>query len=395
MAWKNVRPMEERIRFVLEAEQKQMQFSELCREYGISRKTGYKWVKRYQDFGLFGIRELSRRPWHHPNQTEFWIEELIIKERRKHPSWGPKKLWKILEEKYGADTIPCAATIGNILNRNGLSRKRRIRRKTIGPNRSTRTEAAYPNAVWSSDFKGWFYTRDRHRCDPLTISDLYSRYVISCQIVRPTVEAVKPRFERVFRRYGLPEAIRVDNGPPFGSRGLCGLTGLSAWWIKLGINVEFIEPGHPEQNGVHERMHRTLKDETARPPAVTIRAQQRRFDTWRREFNNDRPHEALDMQRPAQRYKRSPNRYSKIPDPIIYPRTYEVRNVRTNGEIKWKGDFYYIGEALHGMSLGIEKGEYKEHKVYFRKLFLGIIDESKPGALRPPASDHQAFRKER
>jgi len=390
MAWKEVEPMEERVRFVLKATREEMAFSDLCDAFGVSRKTGYKWLSRYEEYGIEGMHELSRRPLSSPMRIEDWIEDLVVRERRAHRKWGPKKIREKLVEKCELETVPAASTIGNMIKRHGLTRKKRRKRPVSHPDRTTRTEATRPNEVWAADFKGWFKTKDGQRCDPLTSSDLFSRLVLICRIVKgQRTDVTIPEFRKAFIQYGLPEVIRVDNGSPFGSRGICGLSKLSAWWLQLGIRVEFIEPGHPEQNGVHERMHRTLKDETARPPAATPKAQQGRFDRWRREFNYERPHEALDMQKPAQRYQRSSRRYIARPEPPEYPLHYEVRMVKTNGAIKWRNEFYYVGEALHGMALGLIEVSNERYAVNFGDLLLGYIEEGKAGGLRPPGDgDH-------
>ena len=387
MDWKGVEPMEERIRFVLMASREDDAFSNLCRGFGISRKTGYKWLNRYEEYGLAGMHELSRRPLNSPNRVEDWIESLIVRERRRHRSWGPKKLREVVADNHELESMPAESTIGNIIKRHGLTRKKKRRSKVMKPSRETLTKATRPNEVWAADFKGWFRTKDGQRCDPLTISDLYSRYVLGCRIVAgQKIESVMPVFRNVFIKKGMPEVIRVDNGSPFGSRGVCGLSKLSACWLNLGITVEFIEPGHPEQNGKHERMHRTLKDETTRPPAATPQAQQRRFDRWRREFNHDRPHEAIGMQKPAQRYQCSSRRYTGSLQPPSYPLHYEVRKVKTHGAIKWKNQFYYVGEALHGMALGLIDIADGQYEVYFDDLLLGCLNEQNTGGLRPPAS---------
>lgn len=387
MAWQDVDPMEERVRFVLKVTREEIGFAALCRQFGISRKTGYKWLTRYRARGLDGLHELSRRPRASPTRIATEVEDLIVRERRRHGSWGPKKLQAVLATKYAVEPLPAASTIGNILTRHGLTRKPRGRRPVSQPDRRTRTAATYPNAVWAADFKGWFRTRDGQRCDPLTISDLYSRYVVACRIVAgQRSDRVRPVFRQVFRRCGLPEVLRVDNGSPFGSRGVCGLSQLSAWWLQLGIRVEFIEPGHPEQNGAHERMHRTLKAETTRPPAATPPAQQARFDRWRHEFNHERPHEALGMQRPAQRYQRSIRRYMDHPAPPQYPRHYDVRRVKPQGVIKWRNRLRYIGEALQGLTLGLIEVGDEQYAVYFGELLLGYLDETAPGSLRPPTT---------
>jgi putative transposase len=384
MAWRDVDPMDERIRFVLRATHEEVSFAGLCRQFGISRKTGYKWVGRYRRYGLGGVHELSRRPLRSPKRTAEWIEKLIVRERGRRRTWGPRKLRHQLLKTYPMEVVPAESTIARILDRHGLTRKRRRRAKVVQPDRHGYTEATRPNEVWAADFKGWFRTTDGQRCDPLTMSDLFSRYLLECrQVGGQTIQRVRPVFRRVFIRYGLPEVLRVDNGSPFGSRGVRGLTRLSAWWLRLGIRVEFIEPGHPEQNGVHERMHRTLKAETARPPAATLRTQQRRFDRWRRDFNHERPHEAIGMQTPSQRYERSPRRYTEHPKPPTYPPHYSVRKVRSNGQIKWRGILHYVGEALYGMALGLSAVAEDEHAVYFGDLLLGYLHEQDTGGLRP------------
>jgi putative transposase len=396
MAWREVAPMEERVRFVLQAVREEQGMSALCREFRISRKTGYKWLARYRAWGLAGVRELSRRPRTSPTRIPAEVVRLLLRERQRHGSWGPKKLRAILATKYGIRPVPAASTIGTLLRRHGLTRPPRRRRPVSQPERTARTVPTHPNEVWAADFKGWFRTGDGQRCDPLTISDLYSRYVLACRLVEgPRIEDVRPAFRRVFRRFGLPEVLRVDNGPPFGSRGVGGLSQLSVWWLQCGIRVEFIEPGHPEQNGGHERMHRTLKAETTRPPATNPRAQQARFDGWRREFNQERPHEALGMQRPAQRYARSPRRYSDHPAPPIYPAHYHLRRVKRVGVIKWRNQLRYIGEALRGMVVGVVEVGDAQYDVYFGALRLGRLERE--GALRavdspptPPPSLHHS-----
>ena len=387
MAWREVEPMDERTRFVLKATREETTVAALCREFGISRKTGYKWVARYQARGLDGLHELSRRPRASPTRIPAAVEVLVLRERHRHRTWGPKKLQAVLATKYGVAPVPAVSTIGNLLTRHGLTRKTRRRRPVSAPDRRTRTGATHPNAVWAADFKGWFRTRDGQRCDPLTISDVCSRYVLTCRIVSgPRGDRVRPVFRGVFRHFGLPDVLRVDNGPPFGSRGVCGLSQLSAWWLQLGIRVEFLEPSHPEQNGVHERMHRTLKADTTRPPAATPEAQQGRFDRWRREFNQERPHEALGMQRPAERYRRSGRRYTDHPQPFAYPRHYEIRRVKSSGIVQWRNRVWYVGAALRGMAVGLTEVDEARWAVYFGALLLGYLDARTPGSLQPATS---------
>ncbi len=276
--------------------------TELCEIYGVSRQTGYEWLRRYREHGLEALGDQHRAPRRHPNQTSNAIEEMVLGLREQRMTWGPRKLKRVLEREFPDQTWPAASTIGTMLQRAGLVRERRKRRR-VPPYTQPFATASAPNRVWCADFKGWFRTRDGERMDPLTITDAHSRYLLRCQAVEKTDTArVQAVFEAAFRDYGMPERIRSDNGAPFASRALAGLSRLSAWWMKLGIVPERIQAGHPEQNGRHERMHRTLKQETASPPARNRRAQQRSFNQFRREYNHVRPHEALDMQTPVAVY---------------------------------------------------------------------------------------------
>jgi transposase InsO family protein len=385
MAWKEVLPMEERARFVLEVQRADMSFAELCRRYGVSRKTGYKWIRRYIAEGLDGVRERSSRPHSCPHKTSPEWEQRIFLERVKHSNWGPKKIRGVLQSKGWDGKVPAASTMGDILRRAGLVRRKgRRRRKTYynGP----LTEAKYPNHVWAVDYKGWFRMRDGVRCDPLTISDLYSRYVLEVKALPDqSYEEARGVFEKVFQEYGLPKIIRSDNGLPFASRGAGGLSRLSVWWVLLGIKPECISKGHPEQNGVHERMHLTLKKEATSPASMNLRAQQRRFDLWRKEFNEDRPHEALKMKVPAQKYHSSTSVYERginNKKQIKYPDGYKVRRVRTSGEIRWKGRKRFVGTAFKGIKLGIKQVEEGYNKVYFDYVLLGDLYDTDYTGLR-------------
>jgi len=392
MAWKKVLPMEERARFVLEVEKAEMSVAELCRRYGVSRKTGYKWIRRYRAEGLDGIRERSSRPHTCPHKTNQDWETRIITERVKHSSWGPKKIRELLFRSSLEEKVPAASTIGDILRRAGLvSRHRRRSRKTYysGP----LTEAMYPNHVWAVDYKGWFRTGDGKRCEPLTISDLYSRYVVEVRALPDqSYEQARGVFERVFEEYGLPEIIRSDNGGPFASRGAGGLSRLSVWWVLLGIKPGFIAKGHPEQNGVHERMHLTLKKEATVPASRNLREQQGRFDIWREEFNENRPHEALKMKVPAKRYRRSTRvcqRGINNKKQIKYPEGYKVRRVRRSGEIRWKGKMRFVGAVLKGEWVGIKQFEEGHNQVYFDYIFLGDLYDIDYKGLRPMVRVHE------
>src|SRR6185295_15651836 len=279
---------EERLKFIvacLDAESG-WTMSELCAAFGVSRKSGYKWLQRYRDAGVEGLRERPRAPLHHPNATPAELVQQLIAARKQHGFWGPRKLVRTLRRAQPQLPWPAPSTVGAILARHGLVTPRRRRRGGVAVGRPALSPPTYPNQVWGVDYKGWFRLGDGQRCDPLTISDLFSRYVLACRRVpRLTAHCARPVFERAFREYGLPDAIRSDNGIPFASVGLGGLSQLAVWWIKLGIALERISPGRPDQNGRHERMHRTLKRETALPPCATAAAQQRRFDRFRIRFN--------------------------------------------------------------------------------------------------------------
>jgi transposase InsO family protein len=392
MAWKMVLPMVERIKFVLAVDQGDHSIAELCRQYGISRKTGYKWIARYHTDGLQGLRERSRRPLSCPHKTTQQWEERIIQQRLKHPRWGPKKIRVILQEQGLPGPVPAASTIGGILDRAGLVKPRKSSRRRNNSLRGPLTQAQRPNQVWAVDYKGWFRLGDGQRCDPLTVSDLYSRYVLGITAVpNQGYTAARAVFERLFSHYGLPEIIRSDNGSPFASTGAGGLSRLSVWWILLGIKLELIAPGHPEQNGSHERMHLTLKQEACQPASANNRAQQRRFNKWRKEFNEQRPHEALQMKKPAQMYYRSARTYPKNLNEPSYSPSCQIRRVRSNGEIKWCGRKRFIGEALKGASVGVKRVDNERSQVYFGSILLGDLHDADSGGLRPTVYIPQSY----
>jgi putative transposase len=383
MAWKKVEPMEIRMQFVFDWKRNDVTMTELCMRYKISRKTGYQWLRRYQTRGAEGLRERSRRPHRHPTKTSaYWVQR-VVELRVKHPRWGPKKFRAILRCRSSRpQAVPAASTLGGILQRAGLvpARRRRNRRRTL--RREPLSAPQRPNEVWAVDYKGWFGTQDGCRCDPLTVSDVTSRYVLLARALPDqSYELAQKAFRRLFREYGLPERIRCDNGGPFASKGAGGLSRLSVWWMLQGIAVEWITPGHPEQNGVHERMHRTLKADTTQPPASTLGAQQQRFDRWRTEFNQERPHEGLSMRTPSQDYEPSSRRYTGRLQPPRYESAYTVRRVRSTGQIKWQGRFRFIGESLRGMRVGLKCGNEGRWEVYFGKLLLGELADAAPGGL--------------
>jgi transposase InsO family protein len=366
--------MEEKLRFVMEYEQRQGTMRELCQRYEITRETGYVWLRRYRAIGLEGLVERSRARRRHGNQTEQEIERMVLELRRAHMSWGARKLKCVLERNEPGRKWPAASTIGSLLKREGLAVARKKRRRTA-PYTEPLGHADQANRVWCADFKGWFRTGDGERIDPLTITDAHSRYLLRCQAVeKMDTERVQAIFEAAFREHGLPVAIRTDNGAPFASHAIAGLSRLAVWWMKLGIVVERIEAGHPEQNGRHERMHRTLKQETAMPAAASRRAQQRAMDKFREEYNQVRPHEALGMQTPAAVYKSSPRRFPRrLPEPE-YPETMLVYRVQQKGHFRWKKQEVFVSEVLWGEQIGLLPVADHCYTVYFAHLPLGRFD---------------------
>jgi putative transposase len=375
MPWKETCTMDERMKFIVDSLRGEAPMMALCEAYGISRKTGYKWLERYRDDPAHGLADRSRAPHRSAQGLAAEVAAAIIALRCQYPHWGPRKLQAVLQRDQPQTRWPAASTIGDLLRREGLSEPRRRRRSAV-PATHPFLSVTAPNDVWCADFKGWFRTSDGRRCDPLTISDAHSRFLLDCRIVAPTAEGVRPRFQRAFKEFGLPRAMRTDNGPPFASMGAGGLSRLSVEWIKLGIKPERIEPGQPQQNGRHERFHRTLKAETSRPPAATLDQQQARFDRFRRHYNQERPHEALGQEPPAAHYTPSLRPYpARIEDPW-YDADHAVRRVRSSGEIKWGGELIFISESLTGEIVGVAETEAGDWIVRFADIDLGLIDRN-------------------
>jgi transposase InsO family protein len=330
-------------------------------------------VGRYEAEGAGGLMERSRAAAHPGRAIAEAERTAILALRRVYPHWGPRKLAAILREREPHRPWPAPSTMGELLRREGLSTARR-RVRYIVPLTRPLAAARQPNDIWTADFKGWFRTGDGVRCDPLTVADACSRFVLCCRIVAPTGGGVRPWFERTFRTYGLPRALRTDNGSPFASTGPGRLSRLAVWWLKLGIQLDRIDPGHPEQNGRHERFHLTLQTEATRPPAPSKPAQQRRFDRVRQEFNEIRPHEALAQTPPARAYQASPRPYpGRLEDPW-YDATCQVRRVSPNGQIKWRGDLVFVSEAVVGEVVGLAETETGDWTVHFMDVELGRID---------------------
>lgn len=382
--WKSASPETEQNRFIQRWERGGETFVELCRGFGISRKTGYKRVQRFQAWGWDGMRDMSRAPRQHPNQTERGVTERLILARQAHPTWGPKKLVAWLQAQEPWVPWPAPSTAGDLLDRAGLVRRRK-RRRQIAPWSQPFARAEQANDLWCIDLKGWFRTGNGVRVDPLTVADAASRYLLVCHGLRqPRGPQVRRVLERAFREYGLPQAIRTDNGPPFASVGLGGLSSLAVWWVKLGILPERTEPGHPEQNGRLERLHRTLKAETASPPQPTWRRQQHAFQAFRSSYNEERPHEALGQQPPARRYRPSIRPYPTRVDSPEYEAGMTVRRVRTNGEIKWQGQTLYLSEALCGEPVGLTPQDDRFWTIRFGPLQIGLLDSHAHRTLHTP-----------
>jgi transposase InsO family protein len=381
--------MDERHRFVLDFQRREDSLAELCRRYGVSRTTAYKWLERYELEGAAGLLDRSRAPHTQARITPSEQEELILNARAAHPRWGPKKIKAWLEARHGGLALPAPSTIGAILGRHGLLLARK-RPRHATPTSSPLARPGAPNETWCVDFKGWFLTGDGARCDPLTITDAFSRFLLRCQATAKTDgEHVRAIFAACFREYGLPRRIRSDNGPPFASTGLAGLSRLSVWWIRLGILPERIQPGKPQQNGEHERMHLTLLQEAATPPQANGRAQQRRFDAWRREFNEERPHEALGLAPPAHVYVASVRPFPARLAEVAYPEDWPTRSVRGAGQMQWRGRDVLVTRALAGERIGLQGVADGLWRVYFAALPLGWFDErrlriteGRPGARR-------------
>jgi transposase InsO family protein len=358
MPWKETHVMDARLDLILRIEEGDS-IAEAARQCGVSRKTAHKWIVRYAQGGVAELADHSRAPLAHPNALEDETILRVIGLRSEHPTWGPRKLMHWLLQDKPELPCPAASTIGVLLKERGLTACRRPRRP-LKPYSQPLAHCTTPNRVWCADFKGWFRTGDGRRCDPLTITDGYSRYLLRTQaLAHPTLAATRPVFEATLREYGLPEAIRTDNGVPFASTSGIGLSRLAVGWIDLGITPERIRPGKPQENGRHERMHRTLKAETLRPPAETLRKQQQRFDRFREEYNHSRPHEALDYQTPASVYQMSPRPYpSRILAPQ-YDTEAAVCRVYDKGSFYYKGTSYFLTDVLAGRRIALAATQYE------------------------------------
>lgn len=376
MPWKDVRPMDEKLLFLADYLRGIGTFSLLCDRYGISRKTGYKWVERYREEGLDGLSERSRKPHRTSQEIPLAIRQVILELRtgqRDIP--GPKKIQALLSQRFGPELVPSKTSIYNILKAAGQIEPRRQRRR-VAPSRSPLRNAHRPNELWSADYKGQFRTRDGRWCYPLTVMDHASRYLLACDGRTGTsLSEARQSFERLFREYGLPERLRTDNGVPFATTGVGGLSRLSIWWIRLGIVPERIEPGQPQQNGRHERMHRTLKHALGQSPAKDLAAQQIWLDAFRQDYNECRPHEGLEQQYPASCFHVSTRPYPERLPELEYPRYFHPSRVCQNGLIYWRGLRIYIGYLLAGEWIGLEEVGDGLWDAYFGVIRIGGFNE--------------------
>lgn len=378
MPWKDTNPVDQRHRFIAAMTEGTFHsFNALCQHFNISRNTGYRWKKRFLDLGWQGLQPRSSAPLNHGRRLPPEIVQLVVSQRKKHKTWGPKKIKASLEALYPELTIPATSSIGMILKRKGLvhSKKKRIR---LFASDSPLSHAKGPNDVWSIDFKGQFRMGNRSYCYPLTVCDAHSRFLLACDGFRgPSHQPTQQALEQLFIRFGLPSSIRSDNGVPFCfPTAPAGISRLAVWLLDLNIPIKRIEPGKPQQNGRHERMHRTLKAETTKPPGRNLAAQQELFDKFREEYNFERPHEALEFRTPASSYEDSTRPYRYVKHDEIYPETAVIRKVKRGGSIKIFGGEIYISVVLKGRTVGVLKKGGDLFEVYYREIFLGEISRS-------------------
>jgi putative transposase len=382
MPWKISSMLEARQRFVQAALRGVHPIAQLCRIAGISCKTGFKWLRRFRTDGGPGLRDRSRRPNHSPRRTATRWQNAIRGLHRKYPNWGAKKIYARLRRNHPRARLPKVRTITDWLSRFANRQPRCKTRPGPARSRPAATHPRSPNDVWTVDFKGWFRTLDGQRVDPLTVRDLYSRYLLGIALLSLKHAPVRRYFQALFRRFGQPKVIRVDHGAPFSGVGALELSRLSAWWMRLGIRVEFTRRACPQDNGAHEQMHRIYKADTARPPAATPPAQQRRSNRWVRYYNEERPHEGVGQQLPAELYYKSRRRYRGPLQPLSYPRHWRTRRVSSRGFIHWRGRARGIGRAFEGENVGFKRVKEGVHEVYLDRLLIGVLVDTDPGAMR-------------
>jgi putative transposase len=375
MPWRETDAMTERLEFVYDVQRGLYTMRELCARYGITRSNGYKWLDCFEAEGRRGLAERSRAPHRCPHRIAAAVAEELLALKRAHPSWGPRKLRDMLRERDPGVVWPAASTIGELFQRHGLVRKRRRRRPSLHPGVVPPTTQE-PNDLWTADFKGHFRTGDGIYCYPLTLADQHTRYLLACQgMARIEGKGARAVLTEAFQTYGLPRAIRTDNGVPFATTALHGLSTLNVWWLQLGIQHQRIRPASPQENGAHERMHRTLKAETLRPPRHTRRAQQVAFNRFRREYNEERPHEHLRGKPPGRVYHSSPRPYPERLPAIEYPGHFQVKRVTNAGTIRFKWKLLFLAKPLKQLLVGLEEVDDGIWSIHFNQVLLARFDE--------------------
>lgn len=368
--------MDERLQFVRDAQRDRFTMSELCARYGVSRRIGYKWVARYEAEGRAGLSDRSHVPHHCPHKLQPAMEALLIAERVAHPHWGARKLLAVLARRHPRiQHWPAASTVADLLARRGLVQRRHPRRKPVHPG-VIRPVTEMANDLWTADFKGQFRTGDGRYCFPLTLADQHTRYLLACRgLLSTQTVTAKPVFERAFREFGLPLAIRTDNGVPFATQAIHGLSYLNVWWMRLGILHQRSRPGCPQDNGAHERMHRTLKRQAIKPVRGSCTAQQRNFDAFRHEYNEERPHERLAQQTPASQYQASRRPYPERLPALEYPGHFVVKKITTGGTFRFQGRLLYLANAMVDQPIGLEETDDGIWAIYFSTILLATFDE--------------------
>ena len=377
MPWLETDPMMQRPQFIADVRRAHLTMTELCARYGISRKTGYKWLARYDADGQRGLHDRSRAPHHCPHRVTEPIATLICDARDAHPLWGAEKLLDWLAPRHPAVTTwPAVSTAADLLDRRGkVTRRRRRRPAAVHPGTGPIATTA-PNDLWTADFKGDFRTGDGQRCYPLTLVDHHARFLLRCQGLTSTrTETARPVFEYAFREYGLPHTIHTDNGVPFATTSLHGLSQLNVWWMCLGIQHQRSRPGCPQDNGAHERLHRTLKRHAIRPARASCRAQQHAFDAFRHEYNTERPHQHLAGAVPAAWYVASPRVYPTRLPPLEYPGHFLVKKITTGGTFRFQSRLLFLAKPLSGYHVGLEEIDDGVWAIYFNTILLATFDE--------------------
>lgn len=376
MPWLETAPVEERLQFIEDALSDRFTMVELCARYGVSRRIGYKWLDRYHEEGRRGLSDRSRKPHRCPHRLDAGIAELLCEFRREHPFWGARKLLNVLAKRHPRITTwPAPSTAADLLARRGLVKKRRARRQHRHPG-VVAPATAGPNDLWTADFKGEFRTGDGVYCYPLTIADQHTRFLLTCHgLLSTQTVTARPVFERTFREFGLPCAIRTDNGVPFATQAIHGLSYLNVWWMRLGIQHQRIHPGRPQQNGAHERMHRTLKRQATRPVKRTCAAQQRVFNAFRTEYNTERPHEYLNQETPGSHYTTSPRPFPTRLPPLEYPGHYLVKKVTTGGTFRLHHKLLYIANSLVDEYIGLEETDDGVWSIFFNTVLIATVNE--------------------